>query len=115
MNKFLIKNKNEFNFKFYELTILLILLPENQLPQEIVAPRTIQEVPDKLLSSGIYLPGRFFFTIYSIQTLNLFIIQLAFQVNYKTTSIFTTRFNKQNIITTCIYIWYLSLSLSICI
>uniref|UniRef100_A0A336K1P8 CSON003678 protein n=1 Tax=Culicoides sonorensis TaxID=179676 RepID=A0A336K1P8_CULSO len=30
---------------------------ENQLPQEIVAPRTIQEVPVKLISSGIYLPG----------------------------------------------------------
>lgn len=40
------------------ISVLFVFVTEDQLPQEIVAPRTIQEVPDKLLSSGIYLPGK---------------------------------------------------------
>lgn len=30
---------------------------DNQLPDEIIAPRSITELPEKLLSSGIHLPG----------------------------------------------------------
>ncbi|XP_055909790.1 uncharacterized protein LOC129944410 isoform X2 [Eupeodes corollae] len=30
---------------------------DNQLPDEIIAPRSIAELPEKLLSSGIHLPG----------------------------------------------------------
>lgn len=34
-----------------------LLTAEARLPHDIVAPRSIQDLPEKLLTSGIYLPG----------------------------------------------------------
>lgn len=50
--------KIKFKKKTFGKEICLCLFTaEARLPHDIVAPRSIQDLPEKLLTSGIYLPG----------------------------------------------------------
>lgn len=61
-------NKNDIkNIFFYLFTA------EARLPHDIVAPRSIQDLPEKLLTSGIYLPGTFASCVFVLQFMFLII------------------------------------------